>query len=240
MLDVIAFDADDTLWHTELYYRQAEQRYLAMLAACGVSTEDALAALHRLEIDNLVYFGYGIRGFILSMIEAAIQVSAGRVSTSDIQEMIELGRGMTGHEIRLLDGVRETLDSLTGRRLMLITKGDTLDQESKIRRSGLAGYFPLVEIVLDKTPEAYASVFARHSIDPTRFVMVGNSLRSDIAPVLALGGYAVHIPYPDSWAHESAADLPADRSRFFEISSMHQLGEVIAKIEAQITQAGPR
>jgi putative hydrolase of the HAD superfamily len=231
MLTTIAFDADDTLWHTEYYYRETEKQYLAMLAAYGVAPDEALDVLHRIEIDNLAFFGYGIRGFILSLIEAAIQVTGGQVRAADIQAIVDLGRGMTSHPIRLLEGAEEALTGLAGRRLLLITKGDVLDQESKIRRSGLAGYFQQVEIIIDKTPEAYAALLARHSITPGSFLMVGNSLRSDIAPVLALGGYAVHVPYPLTWAHESAVDLPADRSHFFEIASLRDLPALVEKIE---------
>jgi putative hydrolase of the HAD superfamily len=231
MLDVIAFDADDTLWHTERYYRQVEKSFLQIMAGYGASSEEALAVLHRIEIDNLAFFGYGIRGFTLSLIETAVQVTGGRVRASDIQAIVDLGRGMTGHEIELLDGVEETLRALSGRRLMLLTKGDTLDQAGKLRRSGLADYFPSVEIVLDKTSEVYGELLERHRLDPSRFLMVGNSLRSDIAPVVALGGYAVYVPYPDGWAHESAADLPEDRARFFEIDTLRKLPGLIAQIE---------
>ncbi len=232
MLDVIAFDADDTLWHTEPYYRETERSFLAMLSRYGVAPNQALEAFHQIEIDNLAFFGYGIRGFTLSLIEAAIRLTGGGVSGAEIHTLLELGRGMTTHPIRLLEGVEQALAGLNGKRLILITKGDALDQESKIRRSGLAGYFPAVEILVDKNPEAYATLLAKYTINPGRFMMVGNSLRSDIAPVLALGGYAVHVPYPGGWAHESIADLPEDRSRFFEIDSLRELPGVVERIEA--------
>ncbi len=238
MLTTIAFDADDTLWHTEYYYRETEKRYLEILAAYGVSPDEALSVMHRIEVDNLAFFGYGIRGFTISLVEAAIQVTGGQVRAVDIQAIIELGRAMTSHPIRLLESVEEALARLDGRRLLLITKGDVLDQESKIRRSGLSQYFQEVEIIVDKTPEAYSALLAKHAIAPGSFLMVGNSLRSDIAPVLALGGYAVHVPYPLTWAHESAADLPADRSRFFEIASLRDLPALIEKIEGPIRPAG--
>jgi putative hydrolase of the HAD superfamily len=231
MIDVIAFDADDTLWHNEPIYRQVEERYLALLAGYGVAREQGRTTLHRIEIQNLPVFGYGIRGYILSLIEAAIEVSDGQARAADIQTIIDLGRGMTTHAIELLDGAEETLIRLANRRLMLITKGDVLDQENKIHRSGLGGHFPIIEIVLDKTQPAYAQLLARHAIEPARFLMVGNSLRSDIAPVLALGGYAVHVPYPDGWAHESDADLPLDRSRFYEIASLRDLPTLVEKID---------
>ncbi len=232
-IDAIAFDADDTLWHTEPYYRETERNFTALLSPYGVSAEAAMDVLHRIEVDNLAYFGYGIRGFILSLIETAIQVTGEKVRATDIQAMVELGRKMTSHEIRLLEGVQETLTRLQDHRLLLVTKGDTLDQESKLQRSGLAGYFPSVEILVDKTEPIYAAMLARHAIDPAHFLMIGNSLRSDIAPVLALGAYAVYVPYANGWAHESAADLPEDRSRFFEISNLLGLPDLLEKIEAE-------
>ncbi|HZW05203.1 MAG TPA: HAD family hydrolase, partial [Anaerolineaceae bacterium] len=186
MLDVIAFDADDTLWHNEPYYREMERRFTEILAAYGPAPQESLDALHRIEIDNLAFFGYGVRGFTLSMIEAAVQVTGGQVRAADLQAIVDQGRAMTRYEIRLLDGVEEALQGLTGRRLVLITKGDVLDQESKLHRSGLADHFSLVEVITDKTLPVYTRLLERHAIDPARFLMVGNSLRSDIAPVLAL------------------------------------------------------
>jgi putative hydrolase of the HAD superfamily len=233
MIDAIAFDADDTLWHTETYYREVEHSFCDRMSGYGLAEEEILAVLHRIEIDNLADFGYGIRGFTLSLIETAVRVTDGQVRAADIQAIVDLGRGMTRHAIRLLDGVEETLARLAGRRLLLITKGDALDQENKIRRSGLAGHFPVVEILVDKTPSTYAALLSKNAIDPGRFLMVGNSLRSDIAPVLALGGYAVHVPYPLTWAHESAADLPDDQSRFFEIGSLRELAGVVERIERE-------
>jgi putative hydrolase of the HAD superfamily len=234
MIDAIAFDADDTLWHTEVYYREVEDRFTAMLNDYRVSPETSLAALHRIEVENLACFGYGIRGFTLSMIEAAVQVTGGKVRGTDVQCIIDFGRGMMTHEIRLLDGVVETLTSLKSRRLLLITKGDTLDQESKVQRSGLSGYFQSIEIVIDKNQSAYTDLFSRYAIDPAQFLMVGNSLRSDIAPVLALGAYAVYVPYPLTWAHETDADLPEDTSRYFEIQSLRELPGLIDRIEKKL------
>ena len=232
MLDAIAFDADDTLWHTEYYYRQTESRYLDLLASYGIAPQTVLDVLHRIEIANLAFFGYGIRGFTLSMIEAAVEVTGGQVRGADIQAIVDLGRAMTSHEIRLLPGAEESLASLGQQYpLLIITKGDVLDQESKINRSGLAKYFRHIEIISDKTPAAYSAILARHNIDPSRFLMVGNSLRSDIAPILALGGYAVHVPYELTWAHESAADLPEDRGRFGEIPALNELVGWVKRIE---------
>jgi len=231
-IDLIALDADDTLWHTEYYYRQAQNHFVTLLAAYHVPEQTALDVLHRIEISNLTSFGYGIRGFTLSMIEAAVEVTGGQVRGSDIQSIVDIGRGMTTHEIRLLPGVEETLESLSkGHRLMLITKGDALDQQSKVDRSGMSGYFRWIEIIPDKTPQAYADILKRHDIPADRFVMVGNSPRSDIVPVLDLGGWAVHVPYEMTWAHEAAVELPEYSRRYFEISHIDQLCDVIRNIE---------
>lgn len=233
-IEMIALDADDTLWHTEYYYRQAQDSLLAMLSGYGVPGQTALDVLHRIEIENLTSFGYGIRGFTLSMIEAAIEVTQGMVRGSDIQSIVDLGRAMTIHEIRLLPAVKETLETLSkNHTLMLITKGDALDQQSKVDRSGLGSYFRWIEIIPDKTPQAYASILEHRGIPADRFVMVGNSPRSDIAPVLQLGGWAVYIPYETTWAHEAAAELPDNPPRYFEISRLDQLSDIIRKIEQQ-------
>ncbi len=231
-IDLIALDADDTLWHTEYYYRQTQDNFLMMLAAYDVPEQTALEVLHRIEIENLTSFGYGIRGFTLSMIEAAIALTGGQVRGGDIQSIVDLGRGMTTHEIRLLPGVRETLESLSkNHMLMLITKGDALDQQSKVDRSGLSGYFRWVEIIPDKTSQAYADILKRHNISVDRFVMVGNSPRSDIAPVLELGGWAVYVPYEMTWAHEAAVELPESSRRYFAITHLGHLCEIIRNIE---------
>ncbi len=233
MIDLIAFDADDTLWHNEPIYRDVERQYLEILLSYGLSREEILNDFHKIEIDNLPCFGYGIRGFILSMIEAAVQLTNGTIKGKDIQQIVDLGKRMTRHPIEVLDGVEETLAALNHRRLMLITKGDALDQENKVQRSGLGGYFPVVEVLVDKTRKAYADLLSTHAVDAERFLMVGNSLRSDIVPVLELGGYAVHVPYPMNWAHETEADLPADRSRYFEIQHLRELPGLLAKLEGR-------
>ena len=187
--EAIAFDADDTLWQTESYYRDAEASFLSLLAPYGVQAETALEVFHRIEIANLEPFGFGIKGFIFSMIEAAVQVTGGKVSGQDILALIELGRGMTRHELNLLDHSTEAVSQLAeSHPLILITKGDLMDQERKINASGLAGYFKHVEIVSVKTAETYAALLRRHGLPPERFLMIGNSMNSDILPVLEIGG----------------------------------------------------
>jgi putative hydrolase of the HAD superfamily len=229
--DVIAFDADDTLWHSEPFYQDTQAALATLLAPYGVDRQVVLDTLHRIEIANLDSFGFGIKGFTISMIETAIEATSGKVSTADIRAIIELGKAMTGHELRLLDYSAETIAQLAkSHQLMLITKGDLMDQERKIAASGVASYFWQVEIVSDKNAETYTTLLRKHSLAPERFLMVGNSLRSDILPVLEMGGWAVFVPYALTWSHETGA-APAASDRFYEIEHLGLLPELISKIE---------
>jgi putative hydrolase of the HAD superfamily len=230
--DVIAFDADDTLWQSEVFYQDSQSALATLLAAYGVSREAALDTLHRIEIANLASFGFGIKGFTISMVEAAIDATSGQVSTADIRAIIDLGKAMSGHELRLLDNCAEIVAKLAeSHRLMLITKGDLMDQERKIAASGLASNFWRVEIVSDKSPEAYASLLRKEDLNPERFLMVGNSMRSDILPVLEIGGWAVYVPHELTWRHENSA-APAANRRYYEIEHLGLLPELIGKIES--------
>jgi putative hydrolase of the HAD superfamily len=230
MSRTIAFDADDTLWHNEPVYRQVEQEYFAILDTYHADREDYAQVFHRIEIENLECFGYGIRGFILSMIEAAVKLTGSDLKSTDVQKIVDLGKWMMRHPIELLDGVEETLNSLSEEHLILITKGDALDQEAKLKRSGLERRFASVEVLIDKTPQTYRKLLAAHSIDPSEFIMVGNSLRSDILPVLQLGGTAIYVPYPLIWAHEALDEKPSDDPHFFEISNLRELPDLIHRI----------
>jgi putative hydrolase of the HAD superfamily len=202
MIDVVAFDADDTLWHNEPMFHATEAQFAAMLAAYHPA-EWVRDRLFATEMKNLGHFGYGIKGFILSMIETAIELTEARITGAEVQKIIDWGHEMLHHPVELLDGVRETVEALAGRyRLMLLTKGDLFDQEAKLARSGLGEFFDAVEIVSTKNAAAYAAILRRHGVGPERFVMVGNSLRSDVLPALEAGARAVHIPYELTWAHE--------------------------------------
>jgi putative hydrolase of the HAD superfamily len=208
--DVIAFDADDTLWHNESYFAATEERFQALVAP--FVEEDALdqlgARLHSTEVRNLRLFGYGVKGFTLSMIETAIEVTDGAIPASAIQTLIDLGRDILDHPVELIDGVVEVIDDLgADHRLIVVTKGDLLHQESKVASSGIADLFAGVEIVSEKDVPTYRRIIERWSpAAPGRFVMVGNSVRSDVLPVLELGASAVHIPYELTWAHEHVDD----------------------------------
>ncbi len=223
MVDVIAFDGDDTLWHNETLFSVTQEKFRALLRPY-VEESDIDASLLATEKRNLALFGYGIKGFTLSMIETAIEVSGGRVTATEVQTLIEHGKAMLDHPVELLDGVEEIIDSL-GQvyRIMLITKGDLFDQESKIARSGLAERFWKIEIVSEKDPDTYRRILATNDIAADDFLMVGNSVRSDILPVLEIGGRAVHIPYHVTWEHEQADPLSAEGRAYRTLDSIVEL-----------------
>ncbi len=235
MFDVIAFDADDTLWQNETLYSATQEKLKGLLSAY-VSAGDLAGKLLETEGRNLAHFGYGVKSFTLSMIETAIQLTGGRIRADEIQQVINWGRAMLAAEVQLLPHARETVAHLAQTyRLMLLTKGDLLDQQNKLARSGLVDYFFYIEIVSEKTPDSYRMVLARHSIDPRRFLMVGNSLKSDILPVIALGGRAVYIPQENTWAHELVTGPEAASTGYFELEHLGQLPEFLERIG----QAGP-
>lgn len=226
--EVIAFDADDTLWHTESLYTMTQDRFKQLLAGYH-DGEIVDQELYETEMRNLAYYGFGIKAFILSMIETAIQLTDGRIGAAEISQIIDFAREMLRAPVRPLEGVEEVLQALSGRyRLMVITKGDLFDQETKIARSGLAKYFESVEIVSNKRPETYAAILARLGLLAGRFLMVGNSLPSDILPVLAIGGHGVHIPYHITWVHEVVDDDQIDDESYIELADIRQLPELLA------------
>jgi putative hydrolase of the HAD superfamily len=229
--DLIAFDADDTLWHTERLYVDAQARFVQLLAHYR-DPEWVKERLFQTEMRNMQHFGYGVKAFALSMIETAVELTEGQVSGQDIRALIDLAKEMLGAEVELLPHVAETIPLLAERhRLMVITKGDLLDQETKIARSGLGSYFEHVEIVSEKTTESYARLFRQHGIAPERCLMVGNSLRSDILPILALGGHAVYVPSDLTWQHEIAQPPPPGQPGFYKIEHLGQLPALLAQIE---------
>jgi putative hydrolase of the HAD superfamily len=226
--DIIAFDADDTLWHNETLFSMTQDKFRQLLARYQ-GAELALDTLYAIEIRNLETFGYGIKGFTLSMIEAAIELTHGQVVGQDIQQIIDFAREMLRAPLQLLDHVAELIPRLARMHtLMLITKGDLFDQESKIAQSGLADYFAHVEIVSDKRQDIYQALLRKHHIAPERFLMVGNSLRSDILPVVALGGAAVYIPYHLTWAHETIDDTGAQQ--YFELEHIGLLPALLGRL----------
>jgi len=212
MITTIGFDGDDTLWHNETIFSMTQDKFRQLLLRYVPGLEiDKI--LYITELRNLKLFGYGIKGFTLSMIETAIEVSQGRVTATDIQRIIDFGKAMLDHPVELIEGAAATLDKLRGTyQLILITKGDLFDQESKLARSGLADGFSKIEILSEKDERTYRHLLDRHGVAVENFLMVGNSLKSDVLPVLSIGGHAVHIPYPVTWIHEEVNDrdrLPA-------------------------------
>jgi putative hydrolase of the HAD superfamily len=234
LLEIIAFDADDTLWHNETLYASAQQR-LAEILSPYHGGDGVAQALFETEMANLPLFGYGLKSFALSMVETAIRLSQGQIGGRDIQQIVDLAKEMKRTPPHLLDHVAEVIPLLSAAcPLMLITKGDLLDQEEKLARSGLAAHFRHVEIVSDKTGAIYAAILDRYQIDPGRFLMVGNSLRSDILPVVALGGQAVYIPYQVTWAHEVVAQQPAQPDGYVELDHIGLLPEYVAPLCQQV------
>jgi putative hydrolase of the HAD superfamily len=202
-LKVIAFDADDTLWVNEPYFRKAEEDFanllLDYLPAHSIQKE-----LFSTEITNLSLYGYGVKGFMLSMIETALRISNQQLPPALIQEILRIGKEMLDRPVEIIDGVERVLADLQGKyRLVVATKGDLLDQERKLIKSGLLSYFHHTEIMSDKQPNDYAKLIRHLDILPDEFMMIGNSLKSDVIPVLELGGHAIHIPYHITWAHEA-------------------------------------
>jgi putative hydrolase of the HAD superfamily len=205
----VGIDADDTLWHSENRFHETHRRYHELLADhVDLDVDELERRMLETEQRNLRLFGYGAKGFTLSLIETAIEVTDGAVPTEAIATILDFGKDLLDHPVELLDGVAEAIESFRerGLHLLLITKGDLWHQEAKVAASGIADHFDAVEIVAEKDPATYRSILDRHGIDPASFCMVGNSVRSDVLPVLELGGRAVHVPYDYLWAHEAVED----------------------------------
>lgn len=233
MFDLIAFDADDTLWHNESLYT-ATQTSLAQLLAPYLNGVDVGARLYETETRNIPYFGYGIKSFTLSMIETAIALTDGRVTSADIQQIIAFAKAMIDTPTQLLEGVKEVVTQVAASHtLMLITKGDLLDQQRKLDRSGLADYFAHIEIVAEKTEATYRALLAHYKVDAARFLMIGNSLKSDVLPVVAIGGQAVYVPYHTTWQHERVDPAVAQQSHYFELAHLSELPALVATLQNQ-------
>jgi putative hydrolase of the HAD superfamily len=225
-LKVIAFDADDTLFINETYFDETEKKFCALmedyLSHQGISQQ-----LFKVEIDNLKIYGYGIKGYILSMIEAAMRISNNTIPIEIIEKIIQYGKELLEKPIILLDGVEETLAALQGKyKLVVATKGDLLDQRRKLHDSGLGHYFHHIEVMSDKQEVDYLDLLKRLEIKPEEFFMIGNSLKSDVLPVLAIGGHAVHIPFHTTWAHEKI-EYKIEHDKFW---TYEKIIEVLARL----------
>ena len=227
---VVGFDGDDTLWHSESRFEVTQGEFRDLLQR-HVPDADVDRRLAEMEMKNLNVYGYGVKSFTLSMLETAIELTEGRIPAADLEVILGWGKRMLMAPTELLDGVAETLRELSGRYdLMLITKGDLFDQEGKLARSGLGDLFWGVDVLSEKNVEMYQGVFRRRGIEPAKFVMVGNSLRSDVVPVVALGGRAVHIPYHVTWQHEHVPDSELPKNGWLRIESIKELPAALGKL----------
>ncbi len=221
-IQVIAFDADDTLWVNETYFREAEDKFCALLEDY-LPHHSVAKELFYTELQNIPHYGYGVKGFMLSMIETALRVSDKKIDPLVMEKAIQYGKDLLDKPIELLDGIEEVLHQLKKKyRLVVATKGDLLDQERKLKKSGLAEYFHHIEIMSDKREADYRKLIGHLDIDPVHFLMIGNSLKSDVLPVLAIGGHAIHIPYHTTWAHEQI-DHAVEHVNFRELASVRDL-----------------
>ena len=238
-IGLVGFDGDDTLWKSEDFYRKAEQDYLDLLAHY-IDIHDTDTARHLLEVQrrNLAVLGYGVKAMTLSMIEAAIEITDSRVSAEHIQRMLDIGHDTLRHPVELIDGVRESVAAIAEHYpVVLITKGDLFHQEAKIKVARLHDLFPRIEIVSEKDPETYARVLAEFDLPIDQFVMVGNSLRSDIEPVVTLGGWGVHTPYAVTWAHETEHGVADDEPRMVTADTAWEWPTALQAIEAKAAAA---
>ncbi len=237
MISVIGFDADDTLWHTENMFQGVQARLEEILAR-HAPREEVERRLHATEIANVKLFGYGVKGFTLSMVETAVQISEGRITGDEVHQILMMGKEMLEAPIELMPNIKTVLNSLEqDYRLMLITKGDVLDQTNKIDKSGLGDCFDVVEVVQEKDPASYEKVLATHGVDASEFIMIGNSIPSDVAPVLTLGGYGVHVPYQHVAVFEKHRDDP-DSDRFFRLDAIAEFPGLVAEINKGLTAGG--
>jgi putative hydrolase of the HAD superfamily len=227
---MVGFDGDDTLWRSEDYYRAAQCEFERILAR-HVDLDDVHARLYAVERRNLALFGYGDKGMTLSMLEAAIDITGARIDTRDLHRILLIGKSLLQHPMELLPGIADAVAAIArAHPIVLVTKGDLFHQEAKVRQCGLADLFRRIEIVSEKDGPTYARLLEEFGIDPREFVMIGNSLRSDIAPVLALGGWGIHMPYHVTWAHEADAVVADDAPRLRRVSHAGELPAVVDAI----------
>jgi putative hydrolase of the HAD superfamily len=222
MIKVIAFDADDTLWHNESYFQETEKKFCVLLENY-LPQHTVARELLQTEIKNISLYGYGIKAFMLSMIETAIRITDKSIPNEAIEKIIEYGQELLNKPVDLMDGVEEVLQQLKGKyRLVMATKGDLLDQERKLKKSGLENYFHHIEIMSEKKEDDFKKLIKHLDIPSHQFAMIGNSLKSDIVPVLNLGGHGFHIPYHVTWAHERV-ETQIENERFKVLNSIHEL-----------------
>lgn len=231
---MVAFDGDDTLWRSQDYFDAAQAEFERIVGGHADLADVRVAErLYAFEKANLAWFGYGVKGMVLSMIEAAVEITGARIPATELHRIVQLGKVLLRHPVELLPGIREAVADIAARHeIVLITKGDLFHQEAKVRDSGLADAFRRIEVVSEKDTVTYARLLEEFDIAAPQFVMIGNSLRSDIAPVLQLGGWGVHMPYHTTWGHENEADIAADSTRMRSASMPAELPAAVASIVA--------
>jgi putative hydrolase of the HAD superfamily len=226
-ISVIGFDADDTLWVNETYFREAELEFAKLLSQFETANKID-QELFKLEMKNLPIYGYGIKGFVLSMIETALKLSNHTISNGIIQKILNIGKIMIDKPVELLDGVESVLQQLKEQyKLILVTKGDLLDQERKLEKSGLLDYFHHIEVVSEKEPENYLRILKHLDIKPEEFLMIGNSLKSDILPLIAIGANAVHVPFHTTWQNEIVDDNQLKNKNYLTLKTLNEITDYL-------------
>ncbi|QOW23416.1 HAD family hydrolase [Novilysobacter avium] len=240
MIGMVGFDADDTLWRSQDYFDEAQEAFEQILAPwADLDRPGARDRLYQVESGNIGVFGYGVKGMVLSMLEAAIELSDARISATDLQRILGLGKELLRHPVELLPGIAEAVEAIAREHpVVMITKGDLFHQESKVRDCGMADLFGRIEIVSEKDPATYRRLLAEFGLQAPQFLMIGNSLRSDILPVLALGGWGIHVPYHSTWVHERAAPVPEGERRFRQVNTAAALPAAVAELAA-VAQRAP-
>ena len=246
MIRVVGFDGDDTLWHSEGFYQSAHAEFEAIVGRYvdlgDVRVHDQLLETER---RNIRLFGYGAKGMTLSMVETAIAISGERISARDVHRLLDMGKEILAHPVELLPGIRAAVEAVAAEfAIVLITKGDLFHQEAKVARCGLAQLFQRIEIVSEKDARTYARVLGEFKLQPAQFAMVGNSLRSDIEPVVELGGWGVYMPYHVTWAHEAETSFAEDNKRLQRVAAAEQIPSALRHLQAlasvEPTQSGKR
>ncbi|WP_232518409.1 HAD family hydrolase [Lysobacter enzymogenes] len=238
-LRMVGFDADDTLWRSQDYFDQAQLDFERIVGQY-VDLGDARLheRLYEIEKNNIGVFGYGVKGMTLSMIEAAVAITGQRISAADLHRIVELGKDLLRHPVEMLPGIADAVAAIAADfEVVLITKGDLFHQEAKVKQCGLADLFRRIEIVSEKDAGTYARLLREFGLPAAQFAMIGNSLRSDIAPVLELGGWGIHVPYHTTWAHENEAEVAADAPRLRRVTSAAELPQTVGEL-ARAAEAG--
>ena len=238
-IEMVGFDADDTLWRSEDYFHAAQEEFERIVARhVDLHDSSVRERLYAVERGNIAVFGYGVKGMALSMVEAAVDITGGRIGARDLHRIVQIAKDMLRHPVELLPGVREAVEAVAAEHaVVLITKGDLFHQEAKVRDSGLAALFRRIEIVSEKDIATYARLLEEFGIRADRFAMVGNSMRSDIVPVLRLGGWGVHVPYHLTWAHEDDAEDVSSHPRLRQVADAAGLPEAVRDVAAAAAAA---